>query len=115
MTSGKAEVRRQKTEDRSQKSEWSMDGRSHFFWLPASILCVSVSLWLPGARGLDCPGRLGIIGRMLLLTEFPRGKIDPEGVWEASGEAGWVKRLFLRNEAKKSFEINSKMFSAGQN
>ncbi len=41
------------------------------------------------------------------LRNLPHGKIDPEGVWEASGEAGWVKRLFLRNEAKKSFEINS--------
>ena len=43
---------------------------------------------------------------MLLPPEFTRGKIDPEGVWEASGEAGWIKRLFLRNEANKLFEIN---------
>ena len=30
--------------------------------------------------GSDCPGRLGIICRMLLPPEFSRGKIDAEGV-----------------------------------
>ena len=36
--------------------------------------------WLPNARGSDCLGRIGIIGRMLLPPELPRGKIAPEGV-----------------------------------